>query len=93
MAKQISRTAKLARDLAQYRAFDILTLAHAHKAVSGLSSKKYMASGLILQITDLSGNVVLGPVAISNGLSPETIAAIQADIAATHADRLSISKI
>lgn len=93
MAKQITRAAKLAKDLLQAKAFDILTLALAHKAMPGLGTKRYMASGLILQITDLSGNVVLGPVAIANGLSPETIAAIQADIAATHADRLALSKI
>lgn len=40
-----------------------------------------MASAAILTITGLGGRVIVAPVAIRDGLSPATIAAIKADLA------------
>jgi hypothetical protein len=52
----------------------------AHKAIEKATDQKYMGSGILLQLTDLSGNTIIDPVLIRDGLSSETIKAIQNDI-------------
>lgn len=44
------------------------------------STDRMMASGVILTITALGGRELVEPVLIRDGLSPETIDAIQADL-------------
>jgi hypothetical protein len=51
-----------------------------------------MASGVIVTIQNLSGETIVGPFMVQDGLSAETIAAIQADIKATYDHRLAIHK-
>jgi hypothetical protein len=50
------------------------------------SRKSYMGSAVIVEITALGGNVVMQPVAIRDGLSANTIAALRADIAKSYED-------
>ncbi len=50
--------------------------AELHKA----GTDKMTASGVLLQLTALGGREIINPVVILDGLSPETIAAIKADL-------------
>lgn len=91
--KKLSRVAQLTKDLLQYKAMDIMNLVAAHRNVKKASKQHYMASGVIVTITNLSGVNIVDPVLIADGLSDETIAALQADIKAHYDYRLSIHKI
>ena len=53
---------------------------YAKKDLNTKDSSSYMASGLILEIKNLSGVTVVGPVMISDGLSRESIDALIQDI-------------
>jgi hypothetical protein len=50
--------------------------AEIHKA----STDRLMASGCLLQLTDIGGKEIINPILIKDGLSPDTIAAIKKDI-------------
>lgn len=93
MAKKPTQMQTLRKDLMVSRAHDILRLATSHKDIAKLTTDRYMASGLIISIRNLSGNTVIEDTLIADGLSPETIAAIQADIKRTHDLRLAFAKI
>jgi hypothetical protein len=90
--KKLSRVAQLAKDLLQYKAMDVMTLFMAYHAMKKVNKDKYMASGVIVTIQNLSGETIVGPFMVQDGLSAETIAAIQADIKATYDHRLAIHK-
>lgn len=45
---------------------------------------KMMASGVIITITALGGRQIVPPVMIADGLSADTIAALQRDVQASH---------
>jgi len=92
-AKKLSRTMQLAEDLLQFKASDILTLAKAYKDIKKADKQRYMASGVIITIQNLSGTVIVESVMISDGLSDATISALQADIKATYDFRLLMNKI
>ena len=85
--------ASLKNSLAVQTAQDIGATAAAHRDIDGATTNRYMASGLILQLTNLSGKVVVGPVMIVDGLSPDTIAAIKADIKRSHDYRLTMNQL
>lgn len=89
MAKRPTKAETLAKDLMQTKAQDIGRLSHSHKIVGTLTTDKYMASGLIVTIKDLNGNVVMDETLIADGLSPDTIASIRADIKRTYDLRLA----
>jgi hypothetical protein len=59
-------------------------LAHRYRfaelEIDKASTAKMMASGVLLQLTALGGREIINPVVIRDGLSPETIAAIKADL-------------
>ena len=59
-------------------------LAFASSAIEKASTSHLMASGVILQLTVLGGREVMEPVCIRDGLSQETIAAIQGDLARSY---------
>jgi galactitol-specific phosphotransferase system IIB component len=59
----------------------------AHTALKR-AKEKYKGSALILTVTDLSGEVVVRPVALKNGLSDASIAALQQDL--TESARLAL---
>lgn len=48
--------------------------------IEKLSIDKLMGSGVIITMTVLGGRAGMGPTLIRDGLSPETIAAIKADL-------------
>ena len=93
MIKKLSSTAQMAKDLLNYKAMDIMNLVNAYRNVAKTGKDKYMASGVIVTITNLNGVNIVDPVMIADGLSAETIAALQADIKAHHDYRLSMNKI
>jgi hypothetical protein len=92
-AKKLSRTAQLAKDLLQSKAHDIGTLASANRDIGKANTDKYMASGVIITVQNLSGANIVEPFMIVDGLSAETIAAIRADIKRTYDLRLALNKI
>lgn len=87
--KKISRTAQLEKDLLQFKSMDIMTLAMAHGDALKLGKDKYMASGVIVSVRDLSGKTVLQPVMITDGFSQELIEALRRDIKRTYDGRLA----
>ena len=48
------------------------------------ATERLMGSAVILELTGLGGKQMIVPVAIRDGLSPETIAALRADIARSY---------
>jgi hypothetical protein len=54
--------------------------AYAQSEIDKASTSRMMASGVLLQLTALGGREIINPVVIRDGLSPETIAAIKADL-------------
>lgn len=53
---------------------------YAQSEIKKASTDHLMASGAIVSVAALGGRVIMGPVLIHDGLSPETIAAIQNDL-------------
>ena len=83
----------LAFELTKQHAQDISALSAAHREAAKLTNEKYMASGLIIEIRDLSGKTVLGPVMIADGLNTDTVRALRADIANTYNARLALNHL
>ncbi len=52
----------------------------ATSTIDKASTAHLMASGVLLQLTGIGGKEIINPVMIKDGLSPETIAAIKADL-------------
>lgn len=74
------RIAELERQLAESNAQHIH---HHHFAAASLpkaGEKSMMGSGVIITVTALGGKPIVEPILIRNGLSSETIAALQDDI-------------
>jgi len=93
VVKRPSRAAKMTNELRNMKAQDIGTLSAAHEAVSRADKKRFMASGVIVTLTNLSGVTIAEPFTVADGLSDETIRALQADIRATYEYRLAVNKI
>lgn len=89
---EAERIAKLEKEARNYKAFDILTLKTASANLAKSVRPRYMASGVIVTITDLEGKEIVGPVIISDGLSNETVAALNNDIRVTYDMRVALSK-
>lgn len=73
------RIAELERKLKEALAGQVHTHHFASVELDSFSTSKLMGSGVILELTVLGGKAST-PVLISDGLSPETIAAIRADL-------------
>lgn len=87
MAKRTTPTrAELERRITDTESQLIHRLADAADALDG-AGDRLMASAAVLSITALGGRVIVDPVAISDGLSADTIAAIRADLARTFEKR------
>lgn len=84
---------KLENELVQNKAHDIFTLKLAHENVAKCTTKRFMASGVIIRIQALNGSDLAESFLIQDGLSDETIAAIQADIMRTYELRLAYAAI
>lgn len=74
------RIIELERQLKEAQAYQIHTHYFASTELDKFGIDKMMGSGVILELSTLGGRTVLTPVMISDGLSPETIAAIKADL-------------
>ncbi len=86
--KEIDR---LKNDLRVAQAQDIGTLSKAIKNMS--KTENYNASAIIIQITDLSGEEVILPFAISDGLSSSAMIELRNEIKRTLRQRLSMNNI
>jgi len=72
--------AQLARKVLELEAQLIHQYHFADAYLAAIKPGSYMASGVILQLSALGGREIIAPVMIKDGLSPETIAAIRADL-------------
>jgi hypothetical protein len=63
-------------------ASQLMTVCNAYKQVDKCGQDRYMASAVTITIKNINvnNNVIVEEVAIGDGLSPDTIAAIKADI-------------
>lgn len=77
---QNQRIAELENKLRSAEAYQIHKLHFTSYALDKLSTDNLYGSGVILSITSLSGKPLVEPTVISGGFSPETIAALQADM-------------
>ena len=80
IAVQNQRIAELENKLRSAEAYQVHKLHFASYALDKLSTDMMGGSGVIISITYLSGKPIVDPTVISDGLSPETIAALQADM-------------
>ena len=74
------RIAELEQKLEEAKAYHIYRHHLASKGLDKFSTDRLMGSGVVLSLTLLGGNKPFEPVMIRNGLSPETIAALKADL-------------
>lgn len=58
-------------------------LKSAYNNLNGIGPAKYMASGVIVSITDLNGNQIVPPFMCADGLEKATIEALQSQIKKT----------
>lgn len=74
------------------KAGDIGTLALAYKNIEKASAEDYMGSGIILSISNINfdRSVIVQDVLITDGLSPDTIAAIARDIKRSYLDKVTL---
>lgn len=77
---QYTLIADLRRELREAKAMAVHNYHFASKEIEKLSIDRCMGSAVILELTLLGGKKGVEPVAIRNGLSAETIAAIKADL-------------
>lgn len=84
---------KLTNKLIQCEAYDIGRLKRSYSQVEKCSQDHCMASGVIITITRLDGEVIVDPTLIADGLSKELLEALEADIAQTQFNRIKISAI
>lgn len=76
-----TRIAELEKQLFVAQASQIYRAHFASAYLDKISTAKLTGSGVILSIHTIKGDQVFEPVLIANGLAPETIAALQADLA------------
>lgn len=72
--------AELQRKIVELESQLAFAYARASEQVKKASSDNLMASGAIVTITALGGRVIMSPICIRDGLSHDTIKALQADI-------------
>lgn len=77
---QSALIADLRRELREAKAMAVCNYHFASKEIERLGTDRCMGSAVILELTLLGGKKGVEPVAIRNGLSAETIAAIKADL-------------
>lgn len=85
---QAQRIAELERKLIEANALQVHQHHFASAELDKVSTDKLHASAVILTLTTLGGRVTIGPVAIRQGLSAETIAAIRADLVRSYEDAI-----
>ena len=76
-----TRIAELEKQLFVAQASQLHRLHFASIYLDKINANQMRGSGIVLSIHTLSGKPVFEPVMIANGLAPETIAALKADLA------------
>lgn len=79
---------ELQRKLWLQTAQDVGLYSAAQAELHAMAKRDFTASGVIVQVHDLSGKKLLSPVMIANGLGGATIEQLSRDIHASHAERL-----
>lgn len=92
-AELSAKIAELNRQLWIERAQDVANYSAAQADLHAIAKRDFTASGLIIQIQDLAGEVLLRPVMISNGLGGSTLEQISRDIYESHAGRLAVNSV
>ena len=67
---------------------DVGSVNAAWRDIGKTGQDRYMASGVIISITNLSGKELIAPVMVQDGLSEDTIGGLKADFARTMKLRL-----
>jgi len=95
--KMTAELIKLQNELRVLKASAQYARAEAYRNIDKAGQDRYMASAVTITIKNINSdkNIIVEEVAISDGLSPATIAAIKADIKRSYdlTDSLSIFKI
>lgn len=80
--KRVQEIALLKNKLRVLEASQLSTICRAYKGIDKCGTDRYMASAVTITIRNINAdnNTIIEEVAINDGLSPETIAAIKADI-------------
>ena len=90
IAVQNQRIEELENKLRSAEAYQAHKLHFASYALDKISTDRMGGSGVIISITYLSGKPIVDPTVISDGLSPETIAALQADMRRSFEERVEL---
>ena len=90
IALQNQRIEELENKLRSAEAYQVHKLHFASYALDKISTDKMCGSGVIISITSLGGKPIVDPTVISDGLSPETIAALQADMRRSFENRTEL---
>ena len=90
IAVQNQRIEELENKLRSAEAYQVHKLHFASYALDKISTDKMGGSGVIISITYLNGKPIVDPTAISDGLSPETVAALQADMRRSFEKRMEL---
>lgn len=90
IAAQTQRIEELENKLRSAEAYQVHKLHFASYALDKISTDKMGGSGVIISITTLNGKPIVDPTVISDGLSPETIAALQADMRRSFEERTEL---
>lgn len=80
VSKKDARIAALERELLEAEAAQIHNLHFSSHALAKASEERMKGSAVIITISALGGREIVGPTMINNGLSQETIAALEADM-------------
>lgn len=90
IAAQNQRIEELENKLRSAEAYQVHKLHFASYALDKVSTDRMGGSGVIISITSLGGKPIVDPTVISDGLSPETIAALQADMRRSFEERTEL---
>ena len=90
IAVQNQRIEELENKLRSAEAYQVHKLHFASYALEKVSTDRMRGSGVIISITALSGKPIVDPTVVSGGLSPETIAALQADMRRSFEERTEL---
>ena len=90
IAVQNQRIEELENKLRSAEAYQVHKLHFASYALDKVSTDRMGGSGVIISITSLNGKPIVDPTGISDGLSPETVAALQADMRRSFEKRMEL---
>ena len=85
MEKKTKKTrAQLGREILELKASAVYVYHYSSATIEKASTEYLTGSGVVLQLTALGGREIISPTLIRDGLSKETIEAIQSDIRASY---------